>query len=86
MNPDLDNVIRQAIKDAQAAGYDHIGQAVFAVQAMRSLHTVSLGARSMHGGLKTLQRLIKIVRYLSGFSILLLICQETILSRMQFGL
>ncbi len=35
MNPDLDNVIQQAIKDAQAAGYDHIGQAVFAVQAVQ---------------------------------------------------
>ena len=34
MNPDLDNVIRQALGDAQAAGYDRIGQAELAVQAV----------------------------------------------------
>ncbi len=35
MNPDLDNVIRQAIGDAHAAGIDHIGQTVVAVQAVQ---------------------------------------------------
>ncbi len=34
MNPDLDNVIRQALGDAQAAGFDQIGQTVLAVQAV----------------------------------------------------
>ncbi len=35
MNPDLDNVIRQALGDARAAGFDHIGQTVLAVQAVQ---------------------------------------------------
>ena len=35
MNPDLDNVIRQALGDAHAAGIDHIGQTVVAVQAVQ---------------------------------------------------
>ena len=35
MNPDLDNVIRQALGDAQAAGFDQIGQTVLAVQAVQ---------------------------------------------------
>ena len=35
MNPDLDNVIRQAVGDAQAAGFDHIGQTAVAVQAVQ---------------------------------------------------
>ena len=35
MNPDLDNVIRQALGDALAAGFDHIGQTVAAVQAVQ---------------------------------------------------
>ncbi len=34
MNPDLDNVIRQALGDALTAGFDHIGQTVLAVQAV----------------------------------------------------
>ncbi len=33
MDPDLENVIRQALEDAQAAGRDHTGQTVLAVQA-----------------------------------------------------
>ena len=32
MNPDLENVIRQALGDAQAAGRDHLGQNELAVQ------------------------------------------------------
>jgi len=35
MNPDIDNVIRQALGDALAAGFDHIGQTVLAVQAVQ---------------------------------------------------
>ena len=35
MNPDLDNVIQQALGDAQAAGFDQIGQTVLAVQAVQ---------------------------------------------------
>ncbi len=35
MDPDLENVIRQALKDAQAAGKDHISQTWLAVQAVQ---------------------------------------------------
>ncbi len=34
MDPDLENVIRQALEDAQAAGRDHTGQTEHAVQAV----------------------------------------------------
>ena len=32
MDPDLENVIRQALADARAAGRDHLGQTELAVQ------------------------------------------------------
>ena len=35
MDPDLDNVIRQAFEDAQVAGKAHISQTVLAVQAVQ---------------------------------------------------
>ena len=35
MDLDLENVIRQALKDAQAAGKDHISQTWLAVQAVQ---------------------------------------------------
>jgi hypothetical protein len=35
MDPDLDNVIRQALDDAQAAGKAHMSQTVLAVQAVQ---------------------------------------------------
>ncbi len=35
MDPDLENVIRQALADAQAAGRDDMGQTVLAVQAVQ---------------------------------------------------
>ncbi len=35
MDRDLDNVIRQALEIAQAAGKDHMGQTVLAVQAVQ---------------------------------------------------
>ncbi len=35
MVPDLENVIRQALGDALAAGKDHMGQTVLAVQAVQ---------------------------------------------------
>ena len=35
MNPDLANVIRQALEDALAVGKDHMGQTVLAVQAVQ---------------------------------------------------
>ena len=35
MDVNYDKIIGQALKDAQAAGYDHIGQTVFAVQAVQ---------------------------------------------------
>jgi len=35
MDPDLDNVIRQALEDAQAAGKAHMSQTVLAVQAVQ---------------------------------------------------
>ncbi len=35
MDPDLENVIRQALEDAQAAGKDHISQTWLAVQAVQ---------------------------------------------------
>ena len=35
MDPDLENVIRQALGDALAAGKDHMGQTVLAVQAVQ---------------------------------------------------
>ncbi len=34
MNPDLENVIRQALVDALAVGKDHMAQTVLAVQAV----------------------------------------------------
>ena len=35
MDPDLDNVIRQALEDAQAAGKTHMSQTVLAIQAVQ---------------------------------------------------
>ena len=35
MDPDLENVIRQALGDALAVGRDHTGQTVLAVQAVQ---------------------------------------------------
>ncbi len=35
MDPDLENVIRQALEDALAAGKDHLSQTVLAVQAVQ---------------------------------------------------
>ena len=35
MDPDLENVIRQALEDALAAGKDHMAQTVLAVQAIQ---------------------------------------------------
>ncbi len=35
MDPDLENVIRQALEDALAAGRDHMSQTVLAVQAIQ---------------------------------------------------
>ncbi len=35
MNPDLENVIRQALGDAQAAGRDHTGQTELAIRAVQ---------------------------------------------------
>ncbi len=42
MDPDLENVIRQALEDAQAAGKDHMGQTVLAFQGVhRSLPVIT---------------------------------------------
>ncbi len=35
MDPDLENVIRQALEDAQAAGKNHISQTMLAVRAVQ---------------------------------------------------
>ncbi len=35
MDPDLENVIRQALEDALAAGRDHISQTWLAIQAVQ---------------------------------------------------
>ena len=35
MDPDLENVIRQALLDALAAGRDHLGQTELAVRAVQ---------------------------------------------------
>ncbi len=35
MDPDLENVIRQALGDAQAAGRDHLSQTELAVRAVQ---------------------------------------------------
>ncbi len=35
MDPDLENVIRQALEDTQAAGKDHISQTWLAIQAVQ---------------------------------------------------
>ncbi len=35
MDPDLENVIRQALEDAQAAGKDHMDQTWLAIQAVQ---------------------------------------------------
>ncbi len=37
MDPDLENVIRQARGDALAVGFDHIGQTVAALQAVQQV-------------------------------------------------
>ena len=37
MNPDLENVIRQALADAQAAGKDHLSQTEEAVRTVRQV-------------------------------------------------
>ncbi len=37
MDPDLENVIRQALADAQAAGRDHLSQTGLAVRAVLQL-------------------------------------------------
>ncbi len=34
MDPDLENVIRQALADAEAAGRDHVAQTEWAVRAV----------------------------------------------------
>ncbi len=47
MNPDLDNVIRQALGDALAAGFDHIGQTVAAVQAVQFARPDMTGAEAL---------------------------------------
>ncbi len=39
MDPDLENVIRQALADAAAAGRDHLGQTELAVQAVLRART-----------------------------------------------
>ena len=39
MNSDLENVIRQAIEKALAAGKDHMAQTVLAVQAIQRART-----------------------------------------------
>ena len=35
MDTDLEDIMLQALKDAQAAGYDHMAQTVLAVQAVQ---------------------------------------------------
>ena len=47
MNPDLDNVIRQALGDALAAGFDNIGQTVAAVQAVQLARPDMTGADAL---------------------------------------
>ncbi len=37
MDPDLENVIRQALEDAQAAGKDHLSQTELAVRAVQQV-------------------------------------------------
>ena len=34
MDPDVENVIRQALANAEAAGRDHVGQTEYAVRAV----------------------------------------------------
>ncbi len=51
MDPDLENVIRQALADAQAAGKDYLGQteeAVRAVQRARPDMTASEGMTAVN--------------------------------------
>ncbi len=51
MDPDLENVIRQALEDAQAAGKDHLSQtelAVRAVQQVRPDMTASDALAAVH--------------------------------------
>ena len=38
MDPDLENVIRQALADAQAAGRDYLSQTELAVRAVQRAH------------------------------------------------
>ena len=47
MNPDLDNVIRQALEGALAAGFDHIGQTVAALQAVQQVRPDMTAAEAL---------------------------------------
>ncbi len=49
MDPDLENVIRQALTDAKAAGKDHLGQTELAVRAVQRVWLPSTWC----GGLET---------------------------------
>ena len=42
MDPDLENVIRQALGDALAAGKDRLGQTELAVQAVQRARTADV--------------------------------------------
>ncbi len=48
MDPELDNIIRQALGDAQAAGRDYLGQTEEAIQTVRRARPgmTTLGALS----------------------------------------
>ena len=47
MNPDLENVIWQARGDALAAGFDHIGQTVAALQAVQRVRPGMTAAEAL---------------------------------------
>ncbi len=58
MDPELDNIIRQALADAQAAGQDYLSQTEEAIQAVRLARPrmTALGALSAVNRVRRLDR------------------------------
>ena len=58
MDPELDNIIRQALADAQAAGRDYLSQTEEAIQAVRLARPrmTTLGALSAVNRVRRLDR------------------------------
>ncbi len=56
MDPELDNIIRQALADAQAAGRDYLSQTEETIQAAARPRMTTLGALSAVNRVRRLDR------------------------------